>query len=95
MTRGRSRKRHQSSRNSKDENDHSQTRQGEEIATPPVQHISLRRERPKDFTEMNASNTCNGGQNHCVNSKKKLDSEEEDNKEEEDEEEEEEEEEDE
>jgi hypothetical protein len=37
MTRGRRRKRHQSSRKSTDENDHSQTGQGEEIATP-LQH---------------------------------------------------------
>ncbi len=36
MTRGRSRKRHQSLRKSTDENDHSQTGQGEEIATPPA-----------------------------------------------------------
>jgi hypothetical protein len=34
MKKGRSRKRHQSSRKSTDENDHSQTGQGEEIATP-------------------------------------------------------------
>jgi hypothetical protein len=56
MTRGRSRKRHQSSRKSINENDHSQTGQGEEIATPPAQHISPRRGRPEDFTEMNPSN---------------------------------------
>jgi hypothetical protein len=36
MTRGRSRKRHQSLRKSTDENDHSQTGQGEEIGTPPA-----------------------------------------------------------
>jgi hypothetical protein len=36
MTRGRSRNRHQKSRKSTDENDHSQTGQGEEIATPPA-----------------------------------------------------------
>ncbi len=36
MIRGRSRKRHQCSRKSTDENDHSQTGQGEEIATPPA-----------------------------------------------------------
>jgi hypothetical protein len=35
MTRGRSRKRHQTSKKSTD-NDHSQTRQGEKIATPPA-----------------------------------------------------------
>jgi hypothetical protein len=34
MTRGRSRKRYQTSRKSTDENDHSQTGQGEEIAAP-------------------------------------------------------------
>ncbi len=84
MTRGRSRKRHQSSRNSTDENDNSQTGQGEEIATPPAQHISPRRGRLEDFTVMNPSNTGHGRQNPSVNSKKKPDSEEEDNKEEED-----------
>ncbi len=51
MTRGRSRKRHQSSRKSTDENDHSQTGQGEEIATPPAQCTSPRRR-----TEINSSN---------------------------------------
>jgi hypothetical protein len=56
MTRGRSRKRHQSSRKSKDENDHSQTGQSEEIATPPAQCTSPRRGRPEEFTEMNPSN---------------------------------------
>jgi hypothetical protein len=56
MTRGRSRKRHQSSRKSTDENDHSQTGQGEEIATPPAQRTSPRRGRPEVFTEMNPSN---------------------------------------
>jgi hypothetical protein len=91
MIRGRSRKRHQSLRRSIDENDHSQTGQGEEIATPPAQHISSRRGRPEDFTEMNPSNTGHGRRNPSVNSKKKPDSEEKD-KEEEDEEEEEEEE---
>jgi hypothetical protein len=57
MTRGRSRKRHQSSRKSTDENDHSQTGQGEEIATLPARCTSPRRARPEDFTEMNPSNT--------------------------------------
>ena len=52
MSRGRSRKRHQSLRKSTDENDHFQTRQGEEIATPPAQCTSPRRGRP----EMNPSN---------------------------------------
>jgi hypothetical protein len=52
MTRGRSRKRNQSSRKSTAENDHSQTGQGEEIATPPTQCTSPRRE-----TEMNSSNS--------------------------------------
>jgi hypothetical protein len=89
MTRGRSRKRHQSSRKNTDENDHSQTGQGEDIATPPAQHLSPRRGRPEDFTEMNPSNTGHGRQNPSVNSKKKPYSEEED-KEEEDKEEEEE-----
>jgi hypothetical protein len=56
MTRGRSRKRHQSSRKSTDENDHSQTGQGEEIASPPAQHTSPRRGRPEEFTEMNPTN---------------------------------------
>jgi hypothetical protein len=56
MTRGRSRKRHQTSRKSTNENDHSQTGQGEEIATPPAWCTSLRRERPEEFTEMNPSN---------------------------------------
>jgi hypothetical protein len=36
MTRGRSRKERHGSSKSTDENDHSQTRQGEEIATPPA-----------------------------------------------------------
>ncbi len=63
MTRGRSRKRHQSSRKSTDKNDHSLTGQGEEIATPPAQHISPRRGRPQDFTDMNPSNTGHGRQN--------------------------------
>ncbi len=57
MTRGRSRKRYQTSRKSTDENVNSQTRQGEEIATPPAQRTSPRRERPEDFTERNPSNT--------------------------------------
>jgi hypothetical protein len=56
MTRGRSRKRHRSSRKSTDENYHSQTGQGEEIATPPAQRTSPRRGRPEEFTEMNSSN---------------------------------------
>jgi hypothetical protein len=91
MTRGRSRKGHQTSRKSTDENDHSQTGQGEEIATHPARCTSPRGGRPEELTEMNPSNTGYGRQNPSVNSKKKLDSEEED-KEEEDEEEEEEEE---
>jgi hypothetical protein len=57
MTRDRSQKRHQSSRKSTDENDHSHTGLGEEIATPPAQHMSPRRGRPIDFTEMNTSIT--------------------------------------
>jgi hypothetical protein len=71
MTRGRSQKRHRSSRKSTDENDCSQTGQGEEIATPPAQHISHRRGRPDDFTEMNPSNTGHGRQNPSITSKKK------------------------
>ncbi len=51
MTRGRSRKRCQTSRKSTDEKDHSQTGQGEEIATPPAQCTS-----PRRGTEMNSSN---------------------------------------
>ena len=51
MTRGRSQKRYQTSRTSTDENDHSQTGQGEEIATPPAQRTS-----PRRGTEMNSSN---------------------------------------
>ncbi len=73
MTRGRSRKRHPSSRKNTDENDHSQTGQGKEIATPSAQHISPRRGRPEDFTEMNPSNTGHDRQNPSVNSKKKPD----------------------
>jgi hypothetical protein len=56
MTRGRSRKRSQTSRTSTDENVHSQTGQGEEIATPLAQRISPRRGRPEEFIEMNPSN---------------------------------------
>jgi hypothetical protein len=48
--------------------------QGEEIATPPAQHISPRRGRPEDFAEMNPSNTGHGRQNLSVNFKKKSDS---------------------
>ncbi len=78
MTRGRSQKRHLTSRKSTDEIDHSQTGQGKEIATPPAQHMSPRRGRPEEFTEMNISNTGHGRQNPSVNSKKKPDSEEDD-----------------
>jgi hypothetical protein len=56
MTRGRSRKRSQTSRKSTDENVHSQTEQGEEIAIPPARRISPRRGRPEEFIEMNQSN---------------------------------------
>ncbi len=55
MTRGRSRKRHRSSRKSRDENDHYQTGQGGEIATPPAWCTSPRRGIPEEFTEMNPS----------------------------------------
>jgi hypothetical protein len=57
MTRGRSRIRHQSSRKSTDENDHSQTGQGEEIANPQAQCTSPIRGRPEEFREINSSNT--------------------------------------
>jgi hypothetical protein len=50
MTRGRRRKRYQTSRKSTDKNVHSQTGQGEEIATPPAQRRS-----PRRGTEMNSS----------------------------------------
>ncbi len=50
MTRGRSRKRYQTSRKSTDENGHSQTAQGEEIATPPAWHTS-----PRRGTEINSN----------------------------------------
>jgi hypothetical protein len=56
MTRGKSRKRHWSSRKSTDENDHSQTGQVEEIATPPEWCTSPRRGRPEELTEMNQRN---------------------------------------
>jgi hypothetical protein len=56
MTRGRSRKRYQTSRKSTDENVHSQTGQGEEIATPQTQRTSPRRGRPEEFIEINQSN---------------------------------------
>ena len=48
---GRGRKRYQTPRKSTDENDHSQSGQGEEIATPPAQCTS-----PRRGTEMNSSN---------------------------------------
>jgi hypothetical protein len=51
MTRGRSRKRYRTPRKSTDENDHSQSGQGKEIATPPARHTS-----PRRGTEMNSSN---------------------------------------
>ena len=50
MTRGRGRKRHRTPRKSTDENDHSQSGQGEEIATPPA-----RRTSPRRGTDMNSS----------------------------------------
>ncbi len=75
MTIGRSRKRHRSSRKSTDENDHSQTGQGEKIVTPPAQRTNTRRGRPEEFTEMNPRNTGHGRQNPSVNFKKKPDSE--------------------
>jgi hypothetical protein len=56
MTRGRSRKKKHGSNKSTDEKYHSQTGQGEEIATPPAQHTSPRRRRPEELTEMNSSN---------------------------------------
>jgi hypothetical protein len=66
MTRGKSQKRYRTSKKSRYENDHSQTQQGEEIATPPAQCTSLRRGRPEDFTEMNPSNIGHGRQNPSV-----------------------------
>ncbi len=51
MTRGRSRKRYQTPRKRTEENDHSQSEHGEEIATPPAQHTS-----PRRGTGMNSSN---------------------------------------
>jgi hypothetical protein len=55
MTKGRSRNiKH--GRKSTDQNDHFQTGQGEEIATPPAGCTSPRRGRPEEFTEMNPSN---------------------------------------
>ncbi len=56
MTKGRSRKRYQSSRKSTNESDHSQTRQGEEIATPPSWSTSPRNGRPEELSDMNPSN---------------------------------------
>ncbi len=50
MTRGRSRKKHRTPRKSTDENDHSQSGQDEEIATPPAQCTS-----PRRGTEINSS----------------------------------------
>jgi hypothetical protein len=70
MTRGGSRKRHQSLRKITDENDHFQTGQGEEIRPPAAQCTSPRREEPEEFTGMNPSNTGHGRQNPSVNSKK-------------------------
>jgi hypothetical protein len=55
MTKGRGRKRSRTSRKSTDENVHSQTGQGEEIATPPARCTSPRRGRPEEFIEMNPS----------------------------------------
>jgi hypothetical protein len=56
MTRGRSIKKKQTSRKSTDENVHSKTGQGEEIATPPARRTSPRRGIPEVFIEMNPSN---------------------------------------
>ncbi len=50
MTRGRSTKKYRTPRKSTDENDHSHSGQGEEIATPPSRCTSSRR-----GTEMNSS----------------------------------------
>ncbi len=52
MTRGRSRKRYRTPRKSADENDHSQSGLGEEIATPSAQCTS-----PRRGTEMDSSDT--------------------------------------
>jgi hypothetical protein len=56
MTRGRSRKKKRGSSKSTNENDHSQTRQDDKIATPPAQSTSPRRGRPEELTEMNHGN---------------------------------------
>jgi hypothetical protein len=56
MTRGRSRKKKRGSSNRADENDHSQSRQDEEIAIPPAQCTSSIRGRPEELTEINPSN---------------------------------------
>jgi hypothetical protein len=56
MTRGRSRKKKHGPSKSTDKNDHSQSGQGEEIATPSAQCTSPRNRRPEDLTEMNPSN---------------------------------------
>jgi hypothetical protein len=50
MTRGRGRKKHRISRKSTAENDHSQSGQDGEIATPPAQCTS-----PRRGTDMNSS----------------------------------------
>jgi hypothetical protein len=55
MTRGRSRKKKRGSSKSTDENDHSQTGEGEEFATPPARCTSPRRGRLEELTEMNPS----------------------------------------
>jgi hypothetical protein len=56
MIGGRSRKKKLSSSNFTDENDHSQTGQGEKIATPPAHCTSVRKGRLEELTEMNPSN---------------------------------------
>ncbi len=59
MTRGRSKKRHWSSKKSTDENGHSQTGQGKEITTPPPpqQRTITRKGRQEELTEINPSNS--------------------------------------
>jgi hypothetical protein len=88
MTRGRNQKRHRTLRESTNENDLSQTGQGEENATSPAQDMSPRRGSTEDFTGTNSCITGHDRQNPSINSKNKPISEE-DNKEEEEEEEEE------
>ncbi len=47
MTRGRSRTKYRTPRKSTDENDHSQSGQGEEIGTPPANNAQVPEEEQK------------------------------------------------